>query len=714
MRIVKLKLSGFRGFAIPQAFDLDADAVVVIGANGQGKTSLFDGILWGLTGNIPRLGDDAGLVSMYSSAGEARVEIELHDSSLGSLSVMRSFDGGRQQLRVEHEGEVARDQSARVKLLEILWPEAVQTPDSPSALTTALTRSVYLQQDLVREFIEAESDQDRFGAVSELVGAGRVTELALALERAKAAWSRATNVRANELQTAQSRLSSLETHLTALAGPEESDHDALASAWGSWWERAIQFEAHTEAVPELESSEAPRVLDAAMKRLDALRRSGERRASLAEELLSDLQQHSEEGEPPNVAALQEAVRNAEAEEARARGALQEAESRAAERRRLQVQLRETRAELRALAELALRHLEDRCPVCGQVYDKSHTQHRLEELVGTSDVGGREHEEDVSDVSACATALEERERLRAAAQATLRESETREREHARWRSECDRRLRDLGIEPTEDTDPAPLLDGLAKETRAVSSALDAHQASGERLALELTRASERARRKELEAEVEAARVALSQIDALVRSRQRTGETASRILDGLRDASSQVVAAQLERIEPLLQRVYATADPHPSFRAVRLLTRVVRGRGRLNAAVDDPLAELSTESPEAVLSSSQMNALAVSVFLALNLGVPTLPLQAAMLDDPLQSLDDVNLLGLIDLLRRTKDQRQLLISTHDARFGRLLARKLRPVRDDQRTRVIELDGWNRTGPSVRQDDAARDPDLLRIAA
>ncbi len=66
MRLTRLSLNGFRGFPSPESFDLDADAVVVVGVNGQGKTSLFDGVLWALTGRIPRLGDDARLVSMYS------------------------------------------------------------------------------------------------------------------------------------------------------------------------------------------------------------------------------------------------------------------------------------------------------------------------------------------------------------------------------------------------------------------------------------------------------------------------------------------------------------------------------------------------------------------------------------------------------------------------------------------------------------------------
>jgi len=168
------------------------------------------------------------------------------------------------------------------------------------------------------------------------------------------------------------------------------------------------------------------------------------------------------------------------------------------------------------------------------------------------------------------------------------------------------------------------------------------------------------------------------------------------------------------EPLLHRIYATMDPHPAFRVVRFLTRFSRGRGRLDTEINDPFAALSSDSPRIVLSSSQMNALAAAIFLAFNIGVKSLPLQAAMLDDPLQSLDDVNLLGLIDLLRRVRDQRQLIVSTHDARFGRLLERKLRPVQDGQRTIMIEFKGWSRQGPDVEVREVARDPKPLRIVA
>ena len=132
------------------------------------------------------------------------------------------------------------------------------------------------------------------------------------------------------------------------------------------------------------------------------------------------------------------------------------------------------------------------------------------------------------------------------------------------------------------------------------------------------------------------------------------------------------------------------------------------------MSDPIEDKKSELPAAILSSSQVNALAVSVFLALNIGIPKPPLPIAILDDPLQSLDDINLLGLVDLFRRTKDRRQFLVSTHDAHFGGLLSRKLRPGNETGRTVVIELGAWSRGGPTVATRDVKCDPVPLRLSS
>ena len=72
MRLEHIEISGFRGFASKQLFDLSADAIVVVGSNGLGKTSLLDAIHWGLSGHLGRIrGGDDRLVSKYSRTGSS-------------------------------------------------------------------------------------------------------------------------------------------------------------------------------------------------------------------------------------------------------------------------------------------------------------------------------------------------------------------------------------------------------------------------------------------------------------------------------------------------------------------------------------------------------------------------------------------------------------------------------------------------------------------
>jgi hypothetical protein len=238
------------------------------------------------------------------------------------------------------------------------------------------------------------------------------------------------------------------------------------------------------------------------------------------------------------------------------------------------------------------------------------------------------------------------------------------------------------------------------TRALDTRLQQLRAAGEQFSLQLVRVSELDQRSEVESQLATIRADLAVREAERQARGETGELATTLINALRTATTKIVTAELARIGPLLERIYATVDPHPSFRAVNFLTRAPRGHGRLWTAVTDEMEHKTVEEPLLVLSSSQLNVLAVSTFLSLNLAIETLPLQVVALDDPLQSLDTVNLLGLADLLRRVRRSRQVLISTHDGRLMELLSRKLRPTGDD-RTRVVTLEGlepqWTRRRPA-----------------
>ena len=80
---------------------------------------------------------------------------------------------------------VLRGPEAEGRLIQQMWKEAAIAANPAEALAMALTRSVYLQQDLVRDFIDSVTAQERFSAVSELVGAGTRHRFTRRMERAK-------------------------------------------------------------------------------------------------------------------------------------------------------------------------------------------------------------------------------------------------------------------------------------------------------------------------------------------------------------------------------------------------------------------------------------------------------------------------------------------------------------------------------------------------
>ena len=711
MRVATLEVQGFRAFGASKSFDFDADAVIVVAPNGTGKTSLFDAILWGLTGAVPRLRSDTHeLISLYSGTGEARVSLTLVSKDGAPLKITRRALGDDQQLRIEHNGEILKEKaSAQSKLLSALWPAALRTPDGTQALTAAIERSVYLQQDLVRQFIEGDDAEERFAAISELVGAGRATEIQLQLERARTAWTRATNDREREGETLRARIELLEARLAASDQRGPAFAQVLEERWRGWWLVAQNLGATRSEPPKFGSADSALALDRAIKDLQALRRTCERRRDVMSGLIAEgAKQHA----GSSLEEARQSFRAAEQQLKAARDLLTRAQAEAAQERESQIRQRETAEEMRTLAQLAFRHLADRCPVCDQTYDHQHTQQRLQAIIG-SQVSAASPAQSLR-VSGLATRVTECELVFNEARQNLRDAEETGRLEMEWAETSRRLIAEPDIQKLGGGELLGALRSAEGQLSNMAGKLAVHERDAETLSLDLARSAEAARRSEVEQELSAGREQLQELQKWLAERRRTGSVATQILDGLREAASEIVEYRLKTIEPLLQRIYAAVDPHPSFRTVKLLSRFTRGHGRLIPEIVDPAVNVSSQRPSAVLSSSQMNALAVSLFLALNLGIAKLPLESAILDDPLQSLDDVNLLGLVDLLRRTKQHRQLFISTHDPRFGALLERKLRPVAPGSRTVVVFLENWSRAGPSVRQRDIQGSPSGLRVVA
>lgn len=714
MRLVSLELSGFRAFAVPQTFDLDADAVIVVGANGHGKTSLFDGILWALSGRVPRLSESPQVIlSKFSETGEARARLALRLPNDGGIcTITRVCDGKDTHLAVEVGGASLQGPTAQGRLLELLWPEAAATPDSDSALSAVITRSVYLQQDLVRDFVDAATDEHCFSVVGELVGAGRVTDLKTQLEKAKAAWTKATNAAQEELRPLRTQLTLLDSQLMEIVNRlSKAPQAAAESEWTAWCGGILSLDPKIVLPSQMTRDTGP-AIDTAMSMLDNRRRAAERRIELLRVLREDLQRLAAPG-APDPEPLRAATEKLKGELQALRAQVQTEQTRVAELRRTQAALKETTEQLRALASIALKHIDGPCPVCTQEHDQKATRRHLEEIVrqgGT--VPPAEGSADV--LSGLLAALAKKEADVSASELALRAQVQLQSQREAARQAAARRFEELRLSAPDEAAQLPTVDSAIKAADGELALVAELLKRGEALSLQLTQAGDIAKRAEIEREIETLKATLKDKDAGIKDRAASGELGQTIIDALREATSAVVSKRLEQLNPLLQTVYSRIDPHPAFRAVSFLSEMVRGRGCLYTVVQDPVSQVESDDPRTVLSSSQMNALAVSVFLSLNLGMARPPLASLVLDDPLQSLDDINLLGLIDLLRRTKDQRQLCLSTHDSRFAKLLAHKLRPGVEDQRSIMIELDGWDRSGPKVTTTDLRRDPAKLRLVA
>jgi exonuclease SbcC len=707
MRIAALTISGFRAWKGEVTLDLAGDAVIVIARNGQGKTSLLDAIMWSLTGSVPRLGGDDILISKYSEAGQAFVSVDLRDPATEkTFKISRLFDGTSQNVQVEFDRNVLTGGAATQCIIDTLWPTATSTPEPVDALLAAFTRSIYLQQDLVRDFIQDQDKQARFTAVSEIIGTGRVTELQMQLDRAKTAWTKATNERYEETSAVRKRLANVREQLSAMtAGPDYLA--TLEDRWRSWWLETGPIISEDPALAAA-SPRAASELDRALKRLYSYEMALGRQMDALRETLAFLETRPPAVSSSTVTSLADRVKAVDVHTETLAAELSDLRKRQNDFEAAEAERSKAQSEIVQLARLALRHLSERCPVCDQTYDVGATRARLEELLKGTGLTTPAEPGFEKEIAAKALELSKASELRGSLVAEQRQEAQRTERIRLWQTERARRI-EAFPESLSDEDLTQVIMTRTHDIREDTLKIQRLRKSGEEMALQVASTSEAQRRAELLQEVKTLADAVERADEEFAQRNVTGELAARLLNALRESASDLVKDQLREIEPVLQRIYETCDPHPALKVVRLVSGMFRGRGQVGTVIEDPENENArSDDPARILSSSQINVLAVSLFLALNLTVRNLPLQCAILDDPLQSLDDLNLLGLVDVLRHVKDQRQMFISTHDLRFGTLLRRKLRPVEPGQRTRIIEITDWSREGPIINQYDALHEID------
>lgn len=130
--------------------------------------------------------------------------------------------------------------------------------------------------------------------------------------------------------------------------------------------------------------------------------------------------------------------------------------------------------------------------------------------------------------------------------------------------------------------------------------------------------------------------------------------------------------------LINSIYKKIDPHPHFKEVIFEPDFsILDRPCLNILIKDEKDQ--TISPIIYFSSAQLNILSLSVFLSRAINAKDNygnALKLILIDDPIQAMDSINILSTIDLLRSIslRFDKQIIISTHDENFYRLLQKKV----------------------------------------
>lgn len=131
--------------------------------------------------------------------------------------------------------------------------------------------------------------------------------------------------------------------------------------------------------------------------------------------------------------------------------------------------------------------------------------------------------------------------------------------------------------------------------------------------------------------------------------------------------------------LINRLYNAIDPHPDYKEIQFKCDFKPKNPRLKVLVNSRDDGKESIVPNLYFSTAQINILSFCIFLAKALFATdneAKNMDCIFIDDPIQALDDINILSIIDLLRNVafSMDKQIVLTTHDRNFFELLQKKV----------------------------------------
>jgi len=650
-RLVELEIEAFRGVGKALTFDLDAEAILLRGDNGLGKTTVVDAVSWLLCGELPQLserlkglrkGDDP-IVNRYSE-GPARARLAIREGD-NVWSFQRRGTNASSALDGSRNGALVDDPAHA--LAQIFGHQ------DHAAFSNAVQTWGILRQDAVRAALDAGAALHE--RLARVIGLERVTRFAESATRvAKELTRERSRVRA-ELAAAQQADSQIRETVRELreATSELSQQNIFAT-----------LQRQRGELPDGIDLDVSKLTDAA-----ALTDVGREVGSLVDAAQRILSAR---------VTLEGLTEDQQANLAQASSALAEAQRQLNEitqRSPLMVQL----------ATSALQLLGPTCPVCQQPIDLNSVRRHLDELLQNSEEDRR------GEAQARDAVHQAQQQVAATEQSTARLRAAQAEAHDAAAS-----LGRLVL-----TDGLLQLSGFWLDPGHASELMDAMTQLRDGLRIAFSQLPEAAQARHASAEV-AADATASEVVRLrleLKDLDARCQRAATLDKAAHAAARRIVDAALARIGPSFAEVFDRLAPHPTFTVLRARQDIYYGKNQIVPEVYDPERNVAA-NPLAVYSEGQLNVVALSYFLGLALNARDGALPFMFLDDPLQAMDVLSVLGFSDLCRRIREQRQLIVTTHDRRFADVLLRKLAPRDPDTRTLVIEFSAWTREGPEVAE--------------
>jgi DNA repair protein SbcC/Rad50 len=218
---------------------------------------------------------------------------------------------------------------------------------------------------------------------------------------------------------------------------------------------------------------------------------------------------------------------------------------------------------------------------------------------------------------------------------------------------------------------------ARQARYLQAQDELSELETSRAALEIAASAALARREELDA-----------LSAAKAEADRRIDVARSLADEARGARTAIVRKVFnDELNAIWRDLFIRLAPEEAF--VPAFALPASSSGPVEAVLETIYRDGGRGGdPRAMLSAGNLNTAALTLFLALHLSVaPTLPL--LMIDDPVQSMDEVHIAQFAALLRTLKGaDRQVIIAVHERALFEYLSLELSPAFNGDRLMTIEL--------------------------